>query len=196
MLSMRFEHHHPSGAGVEGYCELLAQELRLRHASEERVADVVAQVLSHVRDTGEDPVDAFGQPAAYAAQYVPAAVGWRRALPFLTYAVGLLGVFVALRGLLSIRGQVAVLTSELLVWGWLPFSRPLARWSGCAGCNAVRLPSPVALLSAPPSAAGPARGWDSGLRRCRDRSRTRLPGPRPGSALRRAGLAAARRRRG
>lgn len=55
-------------AGV--YCGLLAQQLRLAGLPEARVVEVVHDVMSHVRATGEDPVEAFGQPAEYAAQWV------------------------------------------------------------------------------------------------------------------------------
>ncbi|MGG5260200.1 hypothetical protein [Phycicoccus avicenniae] len=54
-------------AGV--YCGLLAQQLRLAGLAEARVVEVVHDVMSHGRVTGEDPVEAFGQPADYAAQW-------------------------------------------------------------------------------------------------------------------------------
>lgn len=51
------------------YSRLLAEQLRLNGMKEPDVREVVAQVWSHVRATGEDPVEAFGQPVEYAAQW-------------------------------------------------------------------------------------------------------------------------------
>lgn len=61
---------------VSVYCGLLAQQLRLAGLPETRVVDVVHDVMSHVRATGEDPVEAFGQPADYAAQWVTPPTVW------------------------------------------------------------------------------------------------------------------------
>lgn len=61
---------------VGSYCGLLAQQLRLAGLPESRIADVVHDVMGHVRATGEDPVEAFGQPADYAAQWVAPPSAW------------------------------------------------------------------------------------------------------------------------
>ncbi|WP_156969813.1 hypothetical protein [Knoellia subterranea] len=39
--------------------------------AEPKVREIVAQVEAHTRMTGEDPVEAFGQPVDYAAQWQP-----------------------------------------------------------------------------------------------------------------------------
>lgn len=51
------------------YCRVLASQLRLARLPEARVRVVVQDVLAHVEATGEDPVEAFGQPTDYAAQW-------------------------------------------------------------------------------------------------------------------------------
>lgn len=43
--------------------------LRLRNVPADRVGEIVAEVESHVAETGEDPVDAFGSPREYAESF-------------------------------------------------------------------------------------------------------------------------------
>ncbi|KAA5833635.1 hypothetical protein F1721_15315 [Saccharopolyspora hirsuta] len=50
------------------YRDELLLALRLHEISGERVGEVLAEVEAHVRETGEDPVEAFGSPREYAAQ--------------------------------------------------------------------------------------------------------------------------------
>ncbi|MBM6402017.1 hypothetical protein [Phycicoccus sonneratiae] len=66
----------PMHVDVGVYCRLLAQQLRLAGLPEGRVVEVVHDVLDHVRATGEDPVEAFGQPADYAARWVEPPTVW------------------------------------------------------------------------------------------------------------------------
>lgn len=54
----------------EKYRDDLLVALRAYEISGERVGDVLAEVEAHVRETGEDPVEAFGTPRTYAAQVV------------------------------------------------------------------------------------------------------------------------------
>ena len=61
----------PTATAASGYAAVLAEQLRQSGMREERVRVVVADVLDHVHATGEDPVEAFGQPADYAAQWAP-----------------------------------------------------------------------------------------------------------------------------
>jgi hypothetical protein len=61
----------------------------------------VAEVESHVRETGEDPVEAFGQPGSYSAQFVP---GWEGA-----------GVRQH-RGLVRPRASVAAAVTVVGIW--------------------------------------------------------------------------------
>ncbi|RKT85324.1 hypothetical protein SAMN05421805_11599 [Saccharopolyspora antimicrobica] len=52
----------------EKYRDELLLALRLHEISGERVGEVLAEVEAHVRETGEDPEEAFGKPREYAAQ--------------------------------------------------------------------------------------------------------------------------------
>ncbi|MET0820902.1 MAG: hypothetical protein ABWY58_08045 [Aeromicrobium sp.] len=49
------------------YQQRLVMALRLKDVPGDRIGEIVAEVESHVADTGEDPVDAFGTPKQYAA---------------------------------------------------------------------------------------------------------------------------------
>lgn len=51
------------------YNKALAEQLRINGVKESEVRDIVAQVDGHLAATGEDPVEAFGQPVAYAARW-------------------------------------------------------------------------------------------------------------------------------
>lgn len=52
---------------IEKYRQSLILALRLKDVPGDRIGEIVAEVESHVADTGEDPVSAFGEPRAYAA---------------------------------------------------------------------------------------------------------------------------------
>lgn len=75
---------------------MLAEQLRQTGMREERVRVVVADVLDHVRATGEDPVEAFGQPADYAAQWAPPLGPGPIVLRILLGALGAAGFFAIL----------------------------------------------------------------------------------------------------
>jgi hypothetical protein len=51
---------------LETYRSRLLLALRLRDVPGPRIAEALAEVDSHVADTGEDPTEAFGSPADYA----------------------------------------------------------------------------------------------------------------------------------
>jgi hypothetical protein len=79
------------------YSKALAEQLRVNGVAEGRVREIVAQAEAHTLETGEDPVDAFGQPVEYAAQ-------WQRLSPRrwmgqvllgLALSVGVMGIFKA-----------------------------------------------------------------------------------------------------
>jgi hypothetical protein len=52
--------------GIEKYRRELLTALRLRDVGADRISEVLAEVDSHVAETGEDPREAFGAPADYA----------------------------------------------------------------------------------------------------------------------------------
>ena len=55
--------------GTDTYRRELVQALRLRNVPPERIGEIVAEVESHVADTGEDPREAFGPAREYAAGF-------------------------------------------------------------------------------------------------------------------------------
>lgn len=91
---------------VKPYTEQLIYELRLRDVPGDVIGDAVAQVESHLADTGEDPTEAFGSPADYAATFgepAPLVHLWPRLLVsglvgFALASVILKGVFALIRG--------------------------------------------------------------------------------------------------
>lgn len=52
---------------IADYRQSLVLHLRLQEVPPERIGEIVAEVESHVAETGEDPTEAFGTPRAYAA---------------------------------------------------------------------------------------------------------------------------------
>lgn len=82
---------------VTTYVALLAEQLRLSGVTEERVREIAADVRSHVQETCEDPVKAFGQPAEYALEWATSP-SWRRVAGQVGLrATGVLGVLVLLK---------------------------------------------------------------------------------------------------
>ncbi len=53
---------------LENYLTDLAAALQRRGAEGQRISDAVAEIEARVKDSGEDPVVAFGSPDAYAEQ--------------------------------------------------------------------------------------------------------------------------------
>ncbi|KGN33015.1 hypothetical protein N802_16035 [Knoellia sinensis KCTC 19936] len=53
------------------YSKLLAEQLRINGVREFKVREIVAQVQEHHLSTGQDPVEAFGQPVDYARSWRP-----------------------------------------------------------------------------------------------------------------------------
>jgi hypothetical protein len=58
----------------QAWCDDLLLALRLRDVPGARIGEVLAEVQSHLAETGEDPREAFGEPREYADQ-VAAALG-------------------------------------------------------------------------------------------------------------------------
>jgi hypothetical protein len=57
---------------VQGYCDELLLALRSRVVPGARIGEVLAEVQSHVAETGEDPRTAFGSPRDYADEVADA----------------------------------------------------------------------------------------------------------------------------
>ncbi|MCV2490146.1 hypothetical protein OF117_12305 [Geodermatophilus sp. YIM 151500] len=78
--------------------------LRMREVPGDRIGEIVAEVESHVADTGEDPLDAFGPARDYAAGFAGgrrSRWGWHELLVAVASGVG--GYLVAV-GLLGLVG--------------------------------------------------------------------------------------------
>lgn len=82
------------------YCRLLAEQLRLAGMPERRVRGVVQDVLAHVAATREDPVEAFGQPADYAAQWVRPPSAGAVAVRMLATGLAYIGIWAGTRAVL------------------------------------------------------------------------------------------------
>lgn len=64
---MTHEPRPTAAPDTAAYRQALITALRLKDVPGDRIGELVAEVESHVADTGEDPVEAFGPAAAYAA---------------------------------------------------------------------------------------------------------------------------------
>jgi hypothetical protein len=121
---------------VNTYSNQLLMALRTRDVPGPRIAEALAEVHSHVTETGEDPQDAFGPPQAYADE-VSAALGgpapspfWRDVLSARTLAYfvagaggsgllvnGVIASSVGQPGPLGLSGLVAVLLGVAVLGG-------------------------------------------------------------------------------
>ena len=121
---------------VESYRNDLLLALRLRDVPGPRIAEVLAEVESHVGDTAEDPRETFGEPKEYAEQ-VAAAIG-------LAGRGGVRGWLIALEGPAGVIGLLSLAGGLLLPTGCSTSARaPTARrvcpppcrwsWARCSG---------------------------------------------------------------
>lgn len=120
---------------VETYRNDLLLALRLRDVPGPRIAEVLAEVESHVGETAEDPRETFGEPKVYAEQ-VAAAIG-------LAGRGGLRGWLLALKGEAGLLGLLSLGGGWLLPTGLFHLG---AGTDGPAGIPAVGLLTLGALL--------------------------------------------------
>ena len=102
-------------ATVEKYTQQLMFALRLRDVPGEVIGDAIAQVESHIAETGEDPVAAFGPAREYAASLAGKTTPARR-WPW--YIVNWLVGF--LFGCVLIIGVFGQVRGEQVFWGFHP----------------------------------------------------------------------------
>lgn len=106
------------------YLENLTIQLRLREVPGDRIGQILAEVETHVADTGLDPVEAFGVPGEYAATYAataPASApargrsrGWSRDLGVV--GVGAVGGSAIGEGTFHLTGSVDLTARLLGTW--------------------------------------------------------------------------------
>lgn len=106
------------GTSLHEYTQALTVQLRLRKVPVPSIGQIVAEVESHVRETGEDPIEAFGQPGIYSAQCTceRASRGRRVRSGLLDAAVPT----VAITGALMILESLSSLTGVFRVTGNMP----------------------------------------------------------------------------
>jgi hypothetical protein len=109
---------------TDTYRRELVQALRAGNVPPEQIGEIVAEVESHVADTGEDPREAFGPAREYAA-------GFRR--PRGRWFVAVLGSPIlpgALCGFLTVVGVVGLVEGEpaLGLPAWVVLTAGLVLW--------------------------------------------------------------------
>jgi hypothetical protein len=63
---------YPLTTTDQAWCDDLLLALRLRDVPGARIGEVLAEVQSHLAETGEDPREAFGEPGEYAGEIAEA----------------------------------------------------------------------------------------------------------------------------
>ena len=100
------------------YRQSLILALRLKDMPGDRIGEIVAEVESHVAETGEDPAEAFGSPPAYAADLTAG----RRREPW-WHLLALTALPAAIAGWFTAQGALALLLGESYLgqpgWLWL-----------------------------------------------------------------------------
>lgn len=100
---------HTAEQTMADYRQSLLLALRLRDVPGDRIGEVLAEVESHVSDTGEDPAEAFGAPRDYAKALTAGHARepwWRTVLGALPF--GIAGWLVAIGALDTLLGQTSL----------------------------------------------------------------------------------------
>ena len=114
--------------GTDTYRRELVQALRLRNVPPERIGEIVAEVESHVADTGEDPREAFGPARDYAAGFRrPRSRGEQVSLWALIALSAVCGWLIsrAVFGLVSSEPVHGLPAGAVLAVGWLLWVPPV-----------------------------------------------------------------------
>lgn len=109
------------GTSLYDYTQALTVQLRLRKVPGPAIGQIVAEVESHVRETGEDPIEAFGQPGIYSAQFTSdrGTRGQRARASLLNAAVPTVAITGALmigESLSGLTGVVRLTANMPLLW--------------------------------------------------------------------------------
>lgn len=102
----------------EQYASDLAEALDVRDVPAEAARQIVREVQSHLAESGEDPVEAFGPVSRYADQFAPRSrereVVW---FAVAAAALGFCGAFLIISGVFGLLDETATL------WGLPPWVR-------------------------------------------------------------------------
>ena len=114
----------------QAWCDDLLLRLRLRDVPGARIGEVLAEVQSHVAETGEHPREAFGPPKEYAARVADAlgaapSRGWRDAVRGLSWQDLATAAAIGVSSYLLADGLWALGAGGTTVLG-------LAAWAVCA----------------------------------------------------------------
>jgi hypothetical protein len=104
---------------TDDYITELTEELSLRDVPPEAIDRIVREVHSHLAESGEDPIQAFGTVKRYADEFAPQSWTRRMLLPIAIFSA-LLGAGTALMLLNGIFGFIDPLTE---LWGLAPGAR-------------------------------------------------------------------------
>lgn len=110
------------------YFSELRQRLIFHGASWRRAAEILAEARSHLADSGEDPVDAFGTPEEYAAS-VLRGHRWPTARALALLLLGVVGgslATISFFALYSGEQAVSLGASEVVTWTGIVVFLPLA----------------------------------------------------------------------
>jgi hypothetical protein len=110
---------------LETYRSELLLALRLHDVPGARIAEALAEVESHVAETGERPQDAFGPAKEYADRFAaavghPGPGGWRGLVAGMTWSALVIGLTAAAGSWLLLDGVFAAVTAEDAIGGLSP----------------------------------------------------------------------------
>lgn len=107
----------------EKYTYDLLVALRLREVPGDRIGEVIAEVESHVAETGEDPREAFGTPKEYAKTISPGKTNWFAPRLWALVAIGwIVGSTLSLSLIAIAKGDETLYGLPLPSWLWLLFA--------------------------------------------------------------------------
>jgi hypothetical protein len=104
---------------TSSYRRDLVLALRARHVPGDRIGEIVAEVESHVSETGEEPTEAFGAPADYAATIAPDKGGSKVTIWALTLSGAAVGWLIATSVFDLVEGDAKGLPAGIPAWATL-----------------------------------------------------------------------------
>ncbi len=145
---------------TDTYRRELVQALRAGNVPPERIGEIVAEVESHVADTGEDPREAFGPARQYAAGFRRPRSRWSAAV---RPAPTLLG---ALCGFLVANGVIGLVDDEpaLGMPAWIVLTAGAVLWTRrwwpcCVSASRCPIPAPAGRSRRPTVRSRPPSAW-------------------------------------